>query len=1111
MKRIERFCRVVLSVVLAVLGAAVEGRAEILGYAVKTVGSDTVLTSIVVTQGRRTVAYDASKLIGVTVSHFKSPDTRNVIYAADREAPAPGTRAALLGDLKLNTGLINPGGQGTPPTGDPILEGPGASPGMAVMFDSPVTNHSGDDVVVFEIQRGDSPPEGDAFHVGPLHFTQGLRAITVHVFDVTFDHPSALPATGYVPYLFPRAVGSLEELQSQPLTRSASPGGFKALAVGVDLSELGYKEGATVDGLFVQDAGSPGVRVDPVLIAGLPAPEPPNVLPEIPKLPQHEPQRLLQEFLDGPMAGMEEIIFAERVPGNDHWYANFGHYWCGRQEYPEQRLPDDWQPDPIFKRGGRLCRLNLRTGDLKVLLDDPDGGVRDPQVHYDGSKILFSYRKGDESHYHLYEIQSDGTGLVQLTDGPYDDIEPTYLPDGGVMFCSSRCRRVVNCWRTPVATLYRCDADGTGIRPVSTNIEHDNTPWVLPDGRALYMRWEYVDRHQLAFHHLWTVNPDGTGQTVFYGNQYPGTAAMDTEPDSVPGRHPGVSMLDAKPIPGTDRIVASFSPRHGRPEHMGVVTIVDPNNGPDDTHATRPVSQPGQRFRDPYAFSGDCFLVANGKGISVMDGQGNTEIVYRPRAGSGLECHEPRPLCRRPRERAIPSRVDLSQDTGRLMLSDIYHGRNMEGVRRGEIKKLLVLEQLPKPVNFSGGPWPLSVGGTFTLARVLGTVPVELDGSAYFELPALRPVFFVPLDENDLSVKRMQSFASVEPGETAGCVGCHEHRVEPPRRQLDVMALSRAPSRVESIADVPDVLDFPRDIQPILDRHCVECHNPDRYDGRIDLTGDHTPLFSQSYWTIVQQTLIADGRNEPHGNRAPRAIGTGASRLLSYLDGSHYEAKLSDREYATVRLWIETSATYPGTYAALGSGITTVAFPVKTMERRCGGCHGSPPNTKPQIGDGLYFTFGKPGPPLPLVHELMDLKRIRGTIGYFKFGRSRTPQSLCNLTRPDKSLLIRAPLSRAAGGLGLCEPVVFADPNDPDYCEILASITAAAERHCQTKRFDMPGFRPNDHYILQMQRYGILPKDVGRDEPIDVYATDQAYWQSFWYRPPAPTSDAPSQ
>ena len=200
--------------------------------------------------------------------------------------------------------------------------------------------------------------------------------------------------------------------------------------------------------------------------------------------------------------------------------------------------------------------------------------MRDPQVHYDGQKILFSYRKGGTEHYHLYEINADGTGLRQLTDGPYDDIEPTYLPDGDIVFVSTRCKRWVNCWLTQVAVLYRCDADGRNIRPISSNNEHDNTPWPLPDGRILYTRWEYVDRSQVHYHHLWAANPDGTGQMICYGNL-----------------HPGIVMIDAKPIPGTDKVVAIFSPGHGQREHAGEVTIVDPKRRPGRA-GLRPAGQP---------------------------------------------------------------------------------------------------------------------------------------------------------------------------------------------------------------------------------------------------------------------------------------------------------------------------------------------------------------------------------------------------------------------------------------------------------------------------------------------------------------------------------------
>jgi len=780
---------------------------------------------------------------------------------------------------------------------------------------------------------------------------------------------------------------------------------------------------------------------------------------------KYQPGPLLRSLLDGPLARTDEIVFAMRISGHDHWYVNFG-YYCNAPE----RMG--------FGEGGRLCRLNLRTGELKVLLDDPKGGVRDPQMYYDGKKILFSYRKGGTATYHLFEINVDGSGLTRLTDGPDDDVEPTYLPDGNIMFGASRCHRVVNCWLSRVQTLYRCDAHGKNIRMVSSNNDHDNTPWVLPDGRVLYMRWEYVDRSQVHFHHLWTVNPDGTGQMVYYGNE-----------------HGGTSMLDAKPIPGTNKVVASFSPGHGRPEHMGYVTIVDPSAGPDVLTTTRQVSKGKELFRDPYGITEDCFLVANREGILVMDGKGNTELVFKPsKADGSMECHEPRPLAARPRERTVPSRIELKEGTGHLVLADIYHSRSMAGVRRGEIKKLLVLEQLPKPVNFSGGQEPLSIGGTFTLARILGTVPVEPDGSAYMELPALRSLFLVALDENDLSVKRMQSFVTLQPGETTGCVGCHEQRSHTPRFNGKLMAINRPPSRIQPFDDIPDVIDYPRDVQPILDEHCVKCHSPERWDGQVDLCGDRTPLYTVSYWTMVKKGLFADGRNRPYSHQQPRSIGSSASKLMKLIDGSHYDAKLSPRQQTLVRLWIETSATYPGTYAALGSGIYPVELPLAPMQRRCGSCHSVKRIEHPHphyVKFHLHFGPLKAGRPEFLASSPWQYPLV--------------PQSRCNLTRPEKSLLLLAPLSRKAGGLGVCKGEVFADTNDADYQKILATIVSAAEQLKTHKRFGMPGFRPNEHYIREMRRFGALPQKLGADDPIDVYAADKTYWRSFWYRPPQQT------
>ncbi|GIX01748.1 MAG: hypothetical protein KatS3mg112_0685 [Thermogutta sp.] len=771
-----------------------------------------------------------------------------------------------------------------------------------------------------------------------------------------------------------------------------------------------------------------------------------------------KPGPLLQKMLAGPLSNVEEIVFAVRVPGRDHWYVTFGNY-SDDSHYPRTlgfKFEDGvyWG----YGEGGRLCALNLRTGAVRVLLDDPRGGIRDPQVHYDGRKILFSYRKGGTHPFHLYEINVDGSGLRQLTDGPDDDIEPTYCPDGSIIFCSSRCRRFVNCWYTRVAVLYRCDEDGKNIRPLSSNNDHDNTPWMLPDGRVLYMRWEYVDRSQVHFHHLWTMNPDGTFQTVFFGNMYG-----------------GVAMLDAKPIPNTNKVVVSWSPGHGRPEHLGPVAIVDPSLGPDNQAAVKILGK-GRDWKDPYPISEDCFLVAHPRGLFVMDGQGNSELIYElpPEERTKFQCHEPRPIVPRPRERVLASRVDLTKPTGTLILEDIYEGRNMAGVPRGTIKKLLVLKQLPKPVNFSGGMEPLTIGGSFTLAEVVGEVPVEPDGSAHFEVPALQSLFFVALDENDISVKRMHSFVTLQPGEVTSCVGCHEVRTHSPHVvRTDLMALRRPADKIQPISDVPRVLDFPRDIQPILDRHCVACHNPDRREGRIDLTGDHTARYSISYWTIRVHNLVSDGRNEPRGNRPPYSYGSAASRLMKLVDGSHYGVTLSPLELKTLRLWIDTSACYPGTYAALGCGYYPVNLPWGDLGQRCGACHVKEVTTPEGPKKMAVFNGGFPG----------------------------VLEPLCNLDRPEKSYLLRAPLAKSAGGLEACGQAVFADTNDPVYQKTLAAIVDAQRRLQEGKRFDMPGFRPNRHYIREMQRFGFLPKDLGPNDPIDYYKVDRDYWDSFLYQP----------
>lgn len=782
--------------------------------------------------------------------------------------------------------------------------------------------------------------------------------------------------------------------------------------------------------------------------------------------------------------GVEAIVFAERALYQDgHWYANISYY----AESTERKT---------YVHGSALRVLQLETGEIRSLIDDPEGTIRDPAVHYDGRRILFSWRKGGTDTFHLYTINSDGTALTQLTRGEYDDIEPAWLPDGGIVFVSSRCRRWVNCWLTQVAVIHRCDADGRHIRPLSANLEQDNTPWPLPDGRILYTRWEYIDRSQVDYHHLWTMNPDGTGQAVYFGNMHP----------------PGL-YIDAKPVPGTGEVLFINSPGHGSREHTGQAALVHAKEGPDELQALQNISENG--FRDPYAITETTFLAVKARELVLFDRTGNTRVLYRlPVTPDKRELHEPRPLIARAQEPVIPPRVQYEQPTGKLVLANAHLGRTMEGVKHGDIAKFLIVEPLPKPINYTGGMDPLSYGGTFTLERILGEVPVEEDGSAYLEVPANRSLFFIALDAQNNTVKRMQSFLTVMPGETLSCIGCHENRVDAPvnpGRGGVLEALRRPPSIIQKIPGIPEVFDFPRDIQPILDNHCIRCHDYEKHAGEehgprsggVILTGDRGPLFSHSYAALTIHGQVADGRNRAQSNYPPRALGAVASPLMHKIDQGHHDVSLSEHEKNMVRYWIETGASYPGTYGALGAGCiggyhayldnrqsletdyywpTTVPA-TAAIERRCLNCHQDQLQIPKALSDENGLSFWRPE---------WDDPRLK-----------RSRHLVFNLSRPEYSLILLAPLSREAGGYGTCQAkgkdgvAVFTSQNDEDYQKLLSMIEAGKQRLETIKRFDMEGYRPPEPYLREMKRYGILEEIPVHGASVDCYQLDRDYWRSF--------------
>jgi len=390
----------------------------------------------------------------------------------------------------------------------------------------------------------------------------------------------------------------------------------------------------------------------------------------------------------------------------------------------------------------------------------------------------------------------------------------------------------------------------------------------------------------------------------------------------------------------------------------------------------------------------------------------------------------------------------------------------------------------------------------------------------------MRSVYLAILDEKDRSVKQMRSFMTLQPGEKASCLGCHEDRTMTSvgTGASKLQALARPASRITPIAGVPEVPDFPRDVQPILDKHCIKCHNHKDRKADLVLEGDRGPVFSHSYYTLLLHWQVKDTAGNPtdrsgrqKGNDAPYTTYSSASPLMKKIDGSHNKVKLTPTERATIRLWIDVSAQYPGTYAAYGTGqiggmwganravrVMADRWPetapaAKAVADRCSKCHGR--NLPKHVTDQVPLSFG----------DMLSWERPMS-----RFSRHR----VFNLTCPDKSLILLAPLSHRAGGYGegggvtalikedrshppkpVLHPMIFTDTTDPDYRKILAHIQAAKAKLDEIKRFDIPGFRPRDEYIREMQRYGVLPATLAPNAPVNAYLTDEAYWQSMWHQP----------
>ena len=585
--------------------------------------------------------------------------------------------------------------------------------------------------------------------------------------------------------------------------------------------------------------------------------------------------------------------------------------------------------------------------------DETTGGAfLSPALSYDGKQIAFAYAECTGSReqdfhtdasrghwatgrcYHVFTVGVDGAGLTQLTDGTWNEFDPCWLPNGRIAFISERRGGYLRCGRAcPLYNLYDMAADGSGINLLSVHDSNEWGPSVTHDGRIVWTRWDYIDRHGCIAHMPWLTRLDGTDPRPLHGNYAERRGRPDME-------------LGVRAIPGSPKFIGVAAPHHG--QAFGSLVVIDPRVEDDDAmgpvrrltpHVGFPESQGGREaFGTPWPLGEKYHLcvydesVARGArpdiqanyGLYLVDAFGNRELIYRDPA---IGCSTPIPLRATPMpagcvdpQLAADAPPLKPGDEGEATMAVINVHQSLRPLPPGtQVKELRILQLLPCSVP-SGFP-PHQTGKRIAGAEdsivparwVLGTVPVESDGSAYFKVPANRQLFFQLVDERGLAVQSMRSGTAVRPGERLVCAGCHEPKHDVAgARQAPALALQRPPSEPKPDVSGSHPFSYPQLVQPVLDRHCVECHEKEVARkapplGREPVRGN----WYTSYHTLLPFAFTDYGE----GYRTiPGRFGARASKLLPLLEKGHYDVKLSPEELHRLTLWLDCSSIFYGVY-----------------------------------------------------------------------------------------------------------------------------------------------------------------------------------------------------
>jgi formylglycine-generating enzyme required for sulfatase activity len=674
-------------------------------------------------------------------------------------------------------------------------------------------------------------------------------------------------------------------------------------------------------------------------------------LEEIESLPENDPgtrrafARLQREALveSNPVCGFERLLLIKRGTRG-----------------PDLGLPYNWQSNSSLPTHGyddSLCALEYKQEEAAletVFKPARDVFVGDVDLHWDANKALFS-SVGTNGRWQVFEMELAGgraTQVRQLTgeQPDVDSYDACYLPDGRILFTCTACFIGVPCvyGSSHVANLYRMDADGRNIRQLCFDQEHDWCPTVLNDGRVLYTRWEYADTPHSNTRLLFRMNPDGTGQMEFLGsNSY--------WPNS---------FFYARPIPGDpSRVIAVIGGHHDNPR-MGELVLFDAARGrreaepavqriPGFGRKVEAVIKDGlalaswPKFLHPYPLNGSFFLVSckptpdSPWGIYLVDVFDNlVPLLQLPE----YALFEPIPWRPTPVPPVIPDKVVPGSKDAVVIIEDIYAGDGLQGVPRGAVKALRVFTYHFAYEEMGGLLGVVGADGPWDIKRVLGTVPVNEDGSAKFLTPANTPISVQPLDAEGKAIQLMRSWMIAMPGETVQCVGCHEtQNSAPPSRRAS--ALNEPPARIKPWRGPARGFSYAREVQPVIDEHCVSCHNGQpRADGPhiCDLRGSvmltnwssvtpgnggvHAGKFSVGYDALVRY-VRRPGIESDYHMLMPMEFHADTTDLVQMLKAGHEGVQLDEESWDRLVTWIDLNCPYHGTWGEIDK-------PGKQVQRR---------------------------------------------------------------------------------------------------------------------------------------------------------------------------------